>query len=183
MSRNIHLQERRDDDGAMLIIALVLILAIAIALGAIAQLATGSLKTTGNLKTQRGTEIAAENATTMAVQHVRVTYNQAIYTSAAGTACLPGPPGPFVVYCVGANKNLSSQQTRTVQFYTCPWGTPNTSCTSLSNPSTYLYAQVTYDDVIQSALPPNNNLCNTVVSSSCGLSMSMTLWDVRTADN
>ena len=170
----------------MLILALVLVFAIAIALGAIAQFAAGSLKNTGNLKSQRSTEINAENATTMAIQNVRVSYNPTIYTSAAGTPCLPpGAPGSLVVYCIGTNTNRSATATRTVQFFTCPSGTSNTTCTSLTNSSTELYAQVVYDDVIQSALPPNNNLCGPTLgtTTSCGLSMSLTLWDVRTADN
>jgi hypothetical protein len=186
MIRDSHMTpRRRDDQGAMLVIALVFIFAIGIALGAITEFARGSLVTAANVHSQRSTEINAENATTAAIQNVRVSYDPNIYSSATGTACLPPGTWPMAVYCVGSNSNRNSRATRTVSFFTCPSGTAAATCTTTTNPSTELYAQVVFDDVIPTALPPNNNLCGPTAGTitSCGLSMSMTIWDVRTADN
>ena len=172
----------------MLVLALVLVFAVSIALVAIVQMAGASFLTTGNLKVQRGTELNAENAATAAIQNVRVTYSPLVYQVPPNPAqaCLPaGASTTMVVYCMGTNAARNSVTTRDVQFFTCPVGTGAATCTSANNPSTYLYAEVLFDDVIPSALPPNNNLCGPTAgtTTSCGLSMSLKAWDVRTADN
>jgi hypothetical protein len=178
-----------DEQGAVLVMALIFILAVGLVLLAIAQLAGTSLLNTSNLRAERTTEANAENAAMISAQLVRTT-----------APCAPGSNGCLLPYdgssnpCPGSGAvpsevvmcqlswNASSPSTRIVQMYVCS-ASQAASCTSSASPKVVLYAVVTYGDV-----PANNPGlydCGPPPSghTTCGIDMTVNNWDVRPADN
>lgn len=166
------------EEGSALLIALILVLALGLVLGALATFARGALLTTTNLSSQRSIELDATNAVTAAMQSVRRSYTDSIYTSTAGTNCLPNqtplPNDPYYVFCVGtaAPGSLLSRQ---VQFYAC---TTSSSC--ITTPADQvLYAVANYDDIPEGATPAGYSACSTTTTATCGVRMIVAVWDLR----
>lgn len=193
-----------DEAGTALILALVFVFAVSLVFVAIVSLAGTSLLNTTNLRSQRSLEFAADGATSAAVQWVR---NACPYDSSGGAncsgmytgstnQCLPNNTTSTTINGVAVSvvcESLSAAPpagqpplpSRTIQFFTCRSSVALNACNSTgSNASNLLLqAQVTFED-----LDPNNN--NTCVpspppgtSSSCGIGMTISYWDVSTADN
>lgn len=171
-----------DDRGSALIVALILILALGLVLGALATFARGAMATKTNLSTQRSLELNASNAVTAAIGSVRRTYTLGIYTSTGGTNCLPSgillTDDPYYVFCVGTDAP-GSLLTRQVQFYAC---TTAVSCVNTSADQV-LYAVVDYDDVPTGATPAGFSSCNSTSTSTCGIQMTVALWDIKVDEN
>ena len=161
----------RDERGASLVLAIVFLFAIAIVLGAIANLAGTAATNTFNLRAQRTTELAAENAATLAIAQVRSNPN---LCSSGGTNLSPQ------LYCAQIFSPLSTN-TRTVDFYACPGAAIGTPCSPTAS-GVILHSQVVYDDV-----PPNSPFSSACVGATnpitCGITVAIKVWDVRSADN
>ena len=175
---------RRSEHGAALIVALVLMLAISIVILAVSNFAVGAASNTYNLASQRTLIVNAEGAVSAAISNLRTQYSA---TGSGGNlnpqACLPsqfssfpssgGSGAQIVVYCSGTFNPLHVP-TRTITFYACP--SPDTSCLSTSA-DLVMSAAVGYDD-IDPSVPVTVNPCTT----TCGVSVSVTAWDVKGAD-
>lgn len=187
---------RRDDCGAVLLIALVFVFAVGMVIAAVATLATGAFTTTYNLHQERDLEANAESAATLAIDNMRYSYAAGVFDAAIDTStpdCMPGatPYQGLATYCWGYS-NPGSPNSRTVNFYVCPAGSTYVwpSSFSFQDPppecnNVLLYAQVIFDDLPPNA-PPSADNCPTVVTpdpSTCGIVMTVHVWDVRTADN
>lgn len=165
------------DQGASLIIALVFMLVIGLVMGAILTFARGAFTTTINVAAERSTELNATNAATVAMQSVRRSFTEGIYSSTTGASCLPSgnlPDDPYSVWCVGTDAP-GTLATRVVQFYVCA---TSANCVSTAT-SVVLYAVAIYDDVPPGATPPGYTACGTTATSTCGIQMSIATWDLK----
>jgi len=158
-----------DEKGSSLILALVFVFAIGILLVVITNLAGVAASTTYGLRSERTTELTAENLVTMGMAQVRT--NPTICNTA-------GPNlSNQAVYCSQVI-NSDTSATRTVDFYACPSVTP---CSPAST-GKVLHATVVYDDI-----PPNNPFggkCSPGgATSTCGIQVSVQAWDINPADS
>lgn len=163
--------QRRGDEGAAMILAILLVFTIGILLVTITNFAGASAVTTYNLRAQRTSELAAENAVTTAISQVR--------SNPDLCATSPSYLANFTVLCSQVVEP-GSINTRTVDFYACPNATSTNKC-STTPPGVILHATVIYDDV-----PPNNPFGSVCVPGgahySCGILTSIQAWDVIPAD-
>jgi hypothetical protein len=187
---------RSDEDGAILLLALVFALVIALVLVALINLAGNDLHNTSNLKTQRNLEYAADGATTAAIQSVRnsyLAYNGTL--GAIGALCTPlggAPPGTpevmtqvngdsMIVDCTNQAYNppgpSPSAQTRVVNFYAC--ASSNTGANACTTANALIQAQVTFDDYAPSGGYDCTGLGHT---TTCGSAESIDSWVVETAN-
>jgi Tfp pilus assembly protein PilX len=186
--------ERSGEQGAALILAIVFLFAMSILVVVLGNLATEASTTTTNVRDQTTIESNAESAATFAIQQVRRSYGLAQYgppgQPATPRSCLPAGAlsGPLAqtplhtsltVYCGGTQAGA----TRTVNFYVCgPSSISVTQCTQGANNSQVLFASVTYVDSPTGDLPLSAS-CGPSSSATCGVTMSINEWDVRSADN
>lgn len=163
-------RRRFDDSGAALVLAVIFLLAIGLVLLAITNLAGGAATNTFNLRSIRTSELQAENVVTEAIAESRA--NSTVCGS-TGTLLLSSQ-----VYCLQKTNPLALQ-TRVVDFYGCPNATAGSPC-SASGPGLLVHAVVAFDDI-----PPDNptaSQCSGAQTRTCGISVSITTWDVRSAD-
>ncbi len=185
-------QAQRGDQGAALILAIVFLVAMSILTVVLGNLATEAATTTTNARDQTTVESNAESAATVAIQEVRRSYGQASYGGPSDPKnCLPpgaltGPLSqtPYhtslTVWCTGSQSLLTS--TRTVHFYVCgPSSVSFAHCRSHTGNSQLLFASVTYVDSPGGDLPLS--LCDPLSDATCGVTMTINEWDVRTADS
>lgn len=183
----------RDEDGAVLLLALVFIVVIAVVLSSLLTLTGNDLLNSSNLRTQRSVEYAADGAADAAVQAVR--YSESAYMGAP-QACLPSTPpagspssitigeasNPGVQITVDCGNGARSRRsclsrtvlpcvTRSVSVYACQ-GTG--TCTSTS-PHLQLQATVGFDDYSAT----NVLLCSRTSTATCGTGMAIESWLVR----
>jgi hypothetical protein len=195
---------RGNDQGASLVLAVVFVFIMGMVIIALGGLAVGSMRTTVNLRAARTTSEDAEAAVMLSAQLLR--YSPCL--GAPGQACttipVPYSAGPLVpcvppgtvvpssdpgtstvnptnVYCAQTTNPLSAR-TRVVDFYACPAGVGAGGCTG---PAVVLHAEVTYDDLDAQGI----SLCYTAsapappMTSSCGGSMAIDVWDLAQADS
>jgi hypothetical protein len=183
----------RDEDGAVLLLALVFIVVIAVVLSSLLTLTGNDLLNSSNLRTQRSVEYAADGAADAAVQAVR--YSETAYMGTP-QACLPNTPpagsppsitigeapNPEVLITVDCGNGARNRRsclsrtvlpcvTRSVIVYACQ-GTG--TCTSTS-PHLQLQATVAFDDYSAT----NVLLCSRTSTATCGTGMAIESWVVR----
>jgi hypothetical protein len=119
---------KRNEDGAILLLALVFILLISFSILGLLTFGGTGIKDAADLQGQRSLEYAADGATTAAIQAVRYSY-QAYSGSPAD--CLPGGTTMMIpedgtnytmtVDCVGTVEDSPApeQYSRAVTFYAC----------------------------------------------------------------
>jgi hypothetical protein len=171
----------RREEGTSLILAMVFVFVISIVLVAVGGLAANALLNTTNLRDQRTTAEDAQSAVTIAMQYLR--YNAS--SAAPAPSCLP--PGANILSSgtSGASAQLqvsctvavspTSAQTRVVDFYACP----SPGCAPAPGPHVLLHAQVAYNDLNAQGVDD----CFSSITTSCGMGMDVTIWDVTVADN
>jgi len=183
------------EDGASLIIAMILLMVVSVAVLAVLGFAGNGLLSTAQLKAQRSLEYAADSATNAAVQGVRYspyafdggTYGGVV--SPTDSDCLPNGPALVIpdvavmtingqsmtVDCATANLPPTPQATRTVNFYACL--TAKAPCTQAK---AIVYAQVGYNDYSQFDI----YLCSDSADvGTCGTGMTINQWIVETGNN
>ena len=166
---------QRDEQGAVLILAMIFVLVTSLAVSALLSLGGGSLLDTAQFRTLRATDYAADGATDAAVQAVR--YSSDAYNVGGPSSCLPDAlssiPISGVAISVDCIGTLSkSDQTRVVDFFACL----STGC-SASN--AILQAQVTFDDYSTT----DSYTCNTSATTTCGTGMEINSWVINAANS
>jgi type II secretory pathway pseudopilin PulG len=196
MPRSRRVGDQPSEQGAALVLAIVFLVAMSILVVVLGNLATEASTTTSDVRYQTTIEANAESAATFAIQQVRRSYGQAAPYGTPGNPttpqnCLPSGAlsGPLVtgtpyhnsltVYCAGTQAG----STRTVNFYVCgPSSVSAAQCTSPTGKSELLFASVTYFDSPSGDLPLSAS-CGPTSNATCGVTMSVNEWDVRTADS
>jgi hypothetical protein len=182
MSGN-RLCRRRNEEGAVLILALVFLITIGGVIGGLANWVTNDLNNTSVFTSSREMQYAATNATNVAVQSMRYT------APAQPPAVLPptcwggASTSQLATIEVGVTLNMAtwcstvwnatSAATRVVTISTCLVTPTETQATCTANP--YLKAIVTFDDYPPGVSAPNPNPC--VVY--CGTGMTINRWDFQ----
>jgi hypothetical protein len=189
----------RDEEGAILILALAFILVVSLIAIALSTWATNDLNNTTSFANVRALDYSATSVTQIAIQSIRF---KPIPTTTP-TKNVPTPvsycwdptgtsPSPYASYYLFDNvtvavwcstvENNNLAMTRVVTFYSCPTTTAIvTSWTSLSlanaagstcaaNPT--LTATVNYDDYPANGGPPLVTQC----TASCGLGVTLVRW-------
>src|SRR5690349_1964446 len=84
----------RDDDGAILVLALIVITTVSLVVGAVLTQGDGSLRATVALREVAGATYAADGAAQVAINDLRTGYNLGdaepadwVYTNTLGTGC------------------------------------------------------------------------------------------------
>ena len=141
-------RSRRDESGAMLILALIFIVAVAVSTVGLLNLTGDDLKNSGNLRFQRGLEYAADSAVTAAVENVRFSPN-AYYPPTSGSSCLPAGMGPYVKDPQGVPFEVDCEwagsgtpvigEPRVIQFFAC-------TASACDSSNSVVRAQVTFYD-------------------------------------
>lgn len=179
---------QQDDRGTSLILALVFVFAVGVVLVAVGGLAANALLNTNNARVQRTSAEDAETAVNIAMQYVRYIPAGALPSL---PYCLPqnptiwsSNPGVKTANPVQVDCTIDTTATsRVVDFYACPTGQPSSSC---ETSNFMLHAQVSYSDLNAEGQdncytepgPPEVN-----ITTSCGTSMSLDLWDIPGADS
>lgn len=180
------------EQGTTLILALVFLLAIGLVIVATSTFAVNSNVNTVNTRAQQASLASVESEASAAIQAVRTSFFYPGCSSAACTTYSKSAPGTsqvctpqsnvvstLGVYCVGFGGSANGQAIRIVDFYVCQSGI---DCGASANSSkVLLFAEVAYTD-----LPPAedtaSNECTATSTVTCGLTLSITTWDVRLAD-
>lgn len=179
--------ERDADEGTILIIALMFLLVIGVITGAVAQMAIGASVNSTNARIQQTSQANLESEVSLAVQAARSGYNYGLCTTScyarsgftSPSDCTPSSGGisGLSVWCEGSGGSENGLPTRTIDFYVCVGAT---SCAGSTTAP--LYAEALYLD-----LPPGEPLsddqCTAVLTNTCGITVSLTAWDVRLADS
>lgn len=196
-STRLRESDRYGEEGTSLILALVFLLVAAVLVLAISNFAVEAGTNSVNLKSERAIETAAENAATAAIQNVRLNYNATNYQTVSGNSiipptpvsCLPsglpaslvtpeGSSAALVAWCMGYPYPRSSP-TRVVDVYVCGPTVSGPTCVSNGSSSTFLQAEVGINDIPPGA---SSSTCPTTSPTMCGLSLSITTWDLRVSD-
>jgi hypothetical protein len=161
ISRTAH-SSRRDETGAVLILALIYIIVISVTVAALTGWATNDLNNSSHFASASELQMSASAMTDVAIQYVR--YNPEISTSQAegqasplvacwgsnSLAAIPKIDGTQVAVWCSTVWNPLSQVTRDVTFYACPISVLAAACATPGN--TLLTTEVYYDDY-----PTGNN--------------------------
>ena len=116
MSRNA----KRDEGGAILVLALVFVIATGLVGIALASLATTNVMATKGFQTKRGTEFAVDGAVDAAIQQMRYSTN----TVSSTTLCFTAGQGGTInnttvfVYCSPGGPPPANYQ-RSINFQAC----------------------------------------------------------------
>lgn len=175
-----------DEQGAALILALVLMLVGSIAAGALSYEVTTGLSSTAQFANARSLEYAARSATNVAIQDIRYTplLSQTLNASPPvpcwGSAAISEVSNidgvaPMAVWCSTA-WTPTSATTRTVTFSTCqddgqPAATQAATCAA----DPYLEAVVVFDDYPNGVSAPSSSPCQ--VYCGTGMAVQNWLWD------
>ncbi len=114
--------DRRGEEGAALIIALVFILTMGLLAGVLVGLADTNLLATSNLEAQRVGQYAADGALEVAVQTVRYGSNCGTTSGLSVTIPTSGSTQDLTVWCTSA----ALVGARQVTFWACPTSTSST---------------------------------------------------------
>lgn len=181
----------RNDDGAVLVLALIFTVIISVSVLALLSLTGTDLLNTSNLKGTRDATYAADGATSVAIQSVR--YSQYYYPGSFGSPCTPSSVAitidgePMMVYCQGT-QDAGSNPTRVVTFYAVPASDPSCPSTMTSGAwpacqaAAIIEAEVAFDDFAAGAggydnCPPSGQNINN--PATCGSGQEITSWVVE----
>ena len=174
----------RNDNGSVLVLALLYLIAISLVLAALASWVTNDLNNSSKFSSARSLQFAANSATELAIQNIR--YNPLLL---AGQTLNASPPA----YCWGSGPTSqltgadsvdgvsievwcstvwtpSSADTRVVTFSACLSGVSASTC--VAKPT--LAAVVAFDDYPPGVSTPNSGVC--AVYCGTGLTVESWLW-------
>ncbi|HEY6427070.1 MAG TPA: IPT/TIG domain-containing protein [Acidimicrobiales bacterium] len=191
-----------DEQGAVLILALIFLVSVSLVVVALLTWTGASLTATGAFASERATETAATSAVNLAIQNSRYPTNTSGWQAPTGlwsqmenasppVACWPGgstytpPTGTqsVEVWCSMQWQPFTAQ-TRTITYSACVYSTgstPPTAAACAANPN--LQAIETYDDYPPGVATPAPNPVQCYVYASvtspggyCGQSMTQISW-------
>ncbi|HEY5266645.1 MAG TPA: IPT/TIG domain-containing protein [Acidimicrobiales bacterium] len=171
-----------NENGSILVLALLYLVAISLILTALASWATNDLNNSSRFSAARSLQFAANSATELAIQNIRyaplLSAGQTLNASPPGYCWGSGPTSQLVgsnsvdgigveVWC-STVWSPSSANTRVVTFSTCLSGVNAASCAI--NPK--LEAVVAFDDYQPGLNAPNPGVCATF----CGIGLTIDSW-------
>jgi hypothetical protein len=143
---------RRDQSGAVLILALIFVVVTGVVGVALASLTSTNLAAATGLQTKRGVEFNADAGVDAAIQLVR--YNDSVaFTPGTWVPCAPGTPGlamngaTVYVSCTAGSATAPTGD-RAVEFFACGVRALPNNCST-----TDVTAQVVFDDYSASGSP------------------------------
>jgi hypothetical protein len=187
-------RESRDENGAVLLLALAYIIAISLIVGALADWAMNDLTNTTHFNTTSQLHIAVGSVTDLAIQNIRYTpdpSNPSTNPTGLGTCWVP-VTGPNVsqylvdnytvaVWCNTAT-NFASEKTRTVTLYAClstlNSGSSNSTITTAMNncqTTPMLTAVIVINDYPAQGAPGQKVQCNLGIGQ-CGEGLTLQSW-------
>lgn len=194
----------RDDQGAVLILAVLFVLVVGLVGGALLLLTGSALSQTGSLQTDRSLSAAAESAVEVSIQNVRSLTTLATAPGYGSTSINPcpsmtvhipegGPTGTgstdnIKVVCAVGTAPLPWQ--RSITFAGCPDGTSDSACLAGSIDGTVkpqsaaiVVATVTYYDLADGCTEVTftNGVPDNCFSPA--VKMDVTGWDVAKANH
>jgi len=177
----------RDEDGAVLILALAFLLTVGVIVGGLGGWITNDLDSSTQFASARSLQYSASNATELAIQSIR--YEPLLATTQNANPPAPCwgtgsssdvsvPEGPtssedMSVWC-STEWNPSSASTRQVTISTCLSSESAATCSA----KPYLQAVVVFDDYPPGLSAPNPNAC--VVYCGTGMTVSSWRWSPAT---
>lgn len=187
---------RRDESGATLILALVFVLIASFSVLGLVTLTGNDLTSTGNFRSERALEYAADGAADAALAATRATDNYGAPTQAS-SVCMPAAPAGGITIngdamtvtcygtnsltpanCTGSRLTLGTCQYRTVTLYAC-LESQAASCTPGST-AVLLTGQVQFTDYSST----DQDTCQTSASdTTCGSEMSVLSWVLNYANS
>jgi hypothetical protein len=184
----------RDENGAVLLLALAYIIAISLIVGALADWAMNDLNNTTHFNSTSQLHIAVSSVTDLAIQNIRYTpdpSNPSTNPTGLGTCWVP-TAAPAVsqylvdnytvaVWCNTAT-NFASEKTRTVTLYAClsaltsgsSTGTINTAMNNCATTPT-LKAVIVVNDYPAQGAPGQKVQCNLGIGQ-CGEGLTLQSW-------
>ncbi|HVB51598.1 MAG TPA: IPT/TIG domain-containing protein [Acidimicrobiales bacterium] len=179
-----HCQGTGNEDGSVLVLALLYLVAISLILAALASWVTNDLNNSTKFSSARSLQFAANSATELAIQSIRYTpllsAGQTLNASPPAYCWGSGLPSELtgVDSVDGVNIEVwcstvwtpSSGNTRVVTFSACLSGVSASTCAI--NPT--LAAVVAFDDYPPGVSTPNNGVC--AVYCGTGLTVESWLW-------
>jgi hypothetical protein len=150
-------KDKRDDSGAVLILALVFVIVTGVVGVALASLTSTNLIATSSLQAKRGVEFEADGAVDAAIQMVR--YNGLSFSSGGWSKCAPGTGALSIdnatvyVECIASPPSsgiVAPPGGRAVEFVAC--NEAIAPCQG-SGASIDLTAQVVFNDISDTGSP------------------------------
>lgn len=181
--------DRRDERGAVLIIAMAFLLSVGLVAIATADMAANAGANTVNTRAQVTAQVNIESTVSAAVSATRTTYDYAgcssgcyasppSFTSSASDCTPTQAANSLQVWCEGSGGYENGSAIRTVDFYVCATG----ACSATSTSSAYMFVEAGYRDVPEGEAQ-SNDLCTATATTTCGITMTINAWDVRAADS
>jgi hypothetical protein len=166
--------DRHNQDGAVLILALVFLVAVSTIVIALLGFAGNDLKNVANFQQGRTLKGAADSAMEVAIQEVR--YSSTACPSSGLVIPIPNPNSSndvtIRIWCNPPTETESpTAASRVITFQACSESAfQNNQCSPTNNP--YLTTIVTFDDFASSNLIASTTPCTT----TCGASESINSW-------
>jgi hypothetical protein len=171
---------RRDESGAVLILALIFLLVVGMVVGSLASWATNDLNNTAKFTSARTVQYSVSGATENAIQNMRYTplFSTQLNTTAASPSYCWGTSAPSAVTIDNLNVAVwcstvwtpTSAATRVVTFSACPVTSSETAASCAAAPT--LQAVVTFGDYPPGYSAPYGGECQVY----CGTSMTINDW-------
>jgi len=164
MRRPHRFPRRRDESGAVLVLALVFTMVVSVVVGSLALASANDIINIANFKTSRSTLAAAEGAVQAQIGAMRYMY---------ATTC-PGTPytldgSSIVVACTAPANGINGASGRTLIFTAYPQGQPS---------DVLITANVTFVDY-SSTFNTSDCSASTPNPKTCGTGMTINSWVVR----
>jgi hypothetical protein len=189
--RGPHDNGRRDEAGAVLILALVFLVAVSLIVTGLLTFVGTSLSATTSFSSERLTENSASSAVNLAIQNTRATFVSGMTNASPPVACwynngvaqqpppLPNDPGDQIdVWCSMVWQPYNSA-TRIITYSACAAARTSDPATCAENP--LLQAVVTFDDyepglVVPGVVQPGQAPANCTQSGLCGQTLTQNSW-------
>jgi hypothetical protein len=171
---------RRDETGAVLLLALMFAVLSAMIVGALATWTANDLKNIGHFKTSRSMLSVADSATQTAMSSIRYSYPSSL-SGFCGSSTDPFSLNGWSIDVTCTTTNLAPQSSASRMVTLNAYQQSAFCGSSLCNPASppLIQAQVTFDDISSYPKFTNDCLSTTSPQTTCGTGMTVTSWVVQ----
>ena len=172
----------QDEEGAVLILALIFLVAVSLIVVALLSWVGTSLTATSTFASERSVESATTSTMNLAIQNTRYTFATQLLNASPPQACwygtggTPQQPPPLNgqqidVWCSMVWQPFTAD-TRTITYSACPSTETSTQCAATPT----LQAVVTFDDYAPGIGVPTANPVQCSLTGFCGQSLTQNSW-------
>jgi len=177
-----HVGADRDEEGAVLVLALVFLVSVSLLVAGLLTFVGTSLTATGSFTSERSLESAATNAVNFAIQETRGTFASDMVNASPPVPCYGAAQAPqtygnstIAVWCSMVWQPFSSN-TRIVTYSACSTSNAATASAGSCAAGPLLQAVVTFDDYSVGIIIPSSTPVPCNETNLCGQTMTESSW-------